>query len=510
MRVPTGDQFHGLDSYTVEHEPVESLELMERAATAIVQKITDRWPRLSRVFIFAGPGNNGGDGLAVARLLAAHGCSVSVWLFNPQRKLSTDCLANRERLAAVHDVTLTEVTQGFDFPAIPREALVVDALFGTGLSRPLSGGFSQLVRKINAVPAPIVSIDMPSGLMCEDNGDNDYEAIVHADLTLTMQLPKLAFLFAENEACVGRWETVDIRLSAEAIAELKTPYSIMEEADLRAMFRPRPAFAHKGTMGHALLVAGSRGMAGAAILAARGCLRSGVGKLSVHSAKANTAILQGTVPEAILVPDREEALVSEWHDVEGFDAIGIGPGLGRGEATAKALRGYLSRAGKPMVIDADALNLIASHSELLRLTPKNSILTPHAKELEQLVGACATSHERLRKAMDLATGEGLVVVVKGHNTAVCTPEGEALFCLAGNPGMATPGSGDALTGIITALLAQGYTPVEAAKLGVWLHATAGDRAADALEEECMTASDIIGHLPLAFRTLKNKEQHTAI
>ncbi len=276
---------------------------------------------------------------------------------------------------------------------------------------------------------------------------------------------------------------------------------IMKEEALRAMLRPRPATAHKGTFGHALLVCGSRGMAGAAILAARAALRSGVGKLTVHTAALNLPILQTAVPEAMVLPDECDHCVTLCSNLSPFSAVGIGPGLGRDERTASALQHYLTAADKPMVIDADALNLIAQH-HLLPFVPEGSILTPHVGELERLAGRTLTADERLDEAVWLSSRHSLYVVLKGHPTAVCSPDAQVFLCPAGNAGMATAGSGDVLTGLITGLLAQGYTPLEAATLGVWLHATAGDYAADLLQQECMLAGDIIDHLPQAFKRLK--------
>lgn len=502
MKILTGNQFRELDRYTIEHEPIPSLQLMERAALALAAEIRSRWGAERRIYVFAGPGNNGGDGLAVARLLGQEGYRVAVWLFNVKGMLSPDCQRNLERLRSVQGVEVTEVRQGFDFPAIHTEDVIIDALFGTGLNSPLNGGFAQVVHKINATKAQVVSIDIPSGLMSEDNTYNDRNNIIRATLTLTIQMPKLAFMLADNEACVGEWQAVDIGLSTEGQQLLPTPFILTERADLQEMLLPRPIFAHKGTFGHALLIAGSQGMAGAAMLATRGCLRSGVGKVTLHTAATNSPILQMSVPEAIVASDPNPRLVSECLPLSAYDAVGIGPGLGQDDLTAEALHQYLALSNAPMVIDADALNLLARHTEWQTLIPQSSILTPHPRELERLTGRCATDHERLAKAMELAIQRQLYIVLKGHHTAVCTPLGRAFFCPAGNSGMATAGCGDVLTGILTGLLAQGYRPYEAALLGVWLHATAGDLAAQETEPECMLASDLIAHLPGAFKQLK--------
>lgn len=506
MKILTDRQHAELDRYTIENEPIESIDLMERAAMALTAEIMHRWDKQRVVYIFAGPGNNGGDGLAIARLLAEQNYKVAAYLFNIKGHLSEDCEINRDRITEIlegdsKNLVFKEVTQGFDFPNVRQHDIVVDALFGTGLSKPLSGGFAGLVRKINSLHCNVVSIDIPSGLMCEDNEFTDYKQVIHATLTLTIQLPKLAFLFSENERCVGEWKTLNIGLSADGIEQMNTPYSIMEPFEMKELLMERPKFAHKGTMGHALLVSGSYGMAGAAQLASKACLRSGIGKLTLHTPANNITIMQIAVPEAVLIPDKDKYVVSESIDTSRFDAIGIGPGLGMDDLTADALQRYIKMVDSPLVLDADALNLLALHRDWLSHLPAGTILTPHVKELENLVGRCSNSYERLTTASNMATKHNLYVIVKGHHTAICTPQGRVLFCPRGNAGMATPGCGDVLTGLITGLLTQGYSPMAASMLGVWLHATAGDIAANELTENCMIASDIITHLPQAFKEL---------
>jgi len=505
MKILTGTQFRDLDRYTIEHEPIRSIDLMERASTAVAREIAHRWEKDRTMCVFAGPGNNGGDGLAVARILARQGYQVKVWLFNIKGHLSPDCTENRDRLIGYPRVELNEIKQSFDFPVLSPKDIVIDALFGTGLSKPLNGGFAGVAHKINATNNTVVSIDVPSGLMCEDNTYNDLNNVVRADLTLTIQLPKLAFLLPETAPYVGRWKALHIGLSDEGLELLNASFYIMETSELRHMLRPRPAFAHKGTMGHALLVTGAQGMAGAAILASKGCLRSGVGKLTVHTAADNCNILQTSVPEAILSLDRRNSNVTEYIETRNYSCVGIGPGLGTREATLMAVREYISLHDGPMIIDADAINALARNPEWLRNIPAGSILTPHIKELEGLIGRCANGYERLLKTQDFAIQHHLYVIIKGHFSAICTPTGRAIFCPTGNPGMATPGSGDVLTGILTGLIAQGYSPSEAAHLGVWLHGMAGDLAAAEMEEECMLASDIIRHLPGAFKKLRQKK-----
>lgn len=503
MKILTGGGFRELDLYTIEHEPIASIDLMERASRAVADEVLRRWPdELRRVFVFSGPGGNGGDGLAVARMLAEAGREVTAYLFNVRGQLNPDCEVNRDRLLNIEGATLVEITSELVFPELRHDDIVIDALFGTGLNKPLSGGFALVARRLNQSQATVVSIDVPSGLMCEDNEFNDTSSIVRAQVTLSIQTLKLAFLYAENQRFVGELVQLPIGLSEEGMEGIKTHLWMSEAPEVHAMLRRRSRFAHKGTMGHALIVAGSRGMAGAAILAAHAALRTGVGKLSVHVPEAVLNIMQVAVPEAVLQMDVDSDIITSAYDVNDYQAVGIGPGLGKDRHTAVALHAYLQQQAGPMVIDADALNLLAENPAWLHELPADSILTPHPLELDRLVGHCSNSYERMNRARNLAITYKVFVVVKGHYSQICTPTGNVLFNPTGNPGMATAGSGDVLTGIITSLLAQGYLPVEAVQLGVYLHGLAGDLAAEELGEECMLASDIINHLPAAFRKLR--------
>lgn len=504
MKILTGGQFRELDRYTIENEPIASIELMERASRAVADEILRRWPdETQRIFVFAGPGGNGGDGLATARMLTEAGRMVTAYLFNVNGRLNPDCETNRDRLVQTEGATLIEITTELVFPDLRADDLVIDALFGTGLSKPISGGFALVTKRLNQSPCTIVSIDIPSGLMCEDNAYNDTSSVVRADATLSIQLPKLAFFFSESQRFVGDFTLLPIGLSEEGLNNLKSHLWLTEEAEVRHLLRRRPRFAHKGTMGHAFLVVGSRGMAGAAILSARAALRTGVGKLTLHLPYSMLDILQSSVPEAIVQMDIDADTISSAYDANDYQAIGIGPGIGRHHHTATAFHAYLQQQVGPMVIDADALNILATNQEWLRELPPDSILTPHPKELDRIVGHCSSSFERMNRARNLAITHKVFVVVKGHYSQICTPTGNVLFNPTGNPGMATAGSGDVLTGILTSLLAQGYLPCEAVQLGIYLHGLAGDLAAVELGEECLVASDIIRFLPAAFSHLRN-------
>ncbi|MBQ8673423.1 MAG: NAD(P)H-hydrate dehydratase [Bacteroides sp.] len=489
-----------LDAYTIEHEPIASIDLMERAAQALSDAIAMRYMERATPFVvFAGPGNNGGDALAVARLLATYGYSLQVYLFNPKGKLSPDCEVNRERLLALGgQVDFHEVTTSFMPPKLTAETVVIDGLFGSGLNQPLSGGFAMVVKFINASPAQVVSIDLPSGLMGEDNSLNVEAHIVKATLTLSLQLPKLAFFLPENAPYVGEWQLLDIGLSREAIAEAENSYALTEAWEMKGVLKPRKRFAHKGDFGRGMLIAGSQGMAGASILAARACLRSGIGLLKVHVPLCNNVILQTAVPEAMTDLDAHVGYFSEVAACDGCQAVAIGPGLGREQATANALLKQIDACNVPMVVDADALNLLEAHRTYLQRLPAGSILTPHPGEMDRLVGRCANGYDRLQQARELAMDARVCLVLKGAWTAVIAPDGRVWFNPTGNPGMATGGSGDVLTGILLALLAQGYDSLQAARLGVYVHGLAGDLATARLGQLSLTAGDLIEALPEAF------------
>lgn len=501
MKIFLTQSIKGLDAYTIENEPIASIDLMERASQVLAKAIAERWTVDTPFAVFAGPGNNGGDALAVSRLLVEKGYRVEVYLFNTKGELSPDCEVNKERLADVQNVDFHEVTSQFVPPVLTDEHVIVDGLFGSGLNKPLSGGFAAVVRYINASPAKVVAIDVPSGLMGEENTFNVRANIVRADVTLSLQLPKLAFLFAENQELVGEWELLDISLNEDAIEEADTDYFLLEGEDMQELLKPRGKFAHKGDFGHALLIAGSQGMAGASVLAAKACLRSGIGLLTVHVPYCNNVIVQTSVPEAMTELDRGDTCFACPTDTDDYQAVGIGPGLGKSEETEAALLEQIDACAAPMVVDADALNILAGHRSYIGRLPKGSILTPHPKELERLVGKCQDSYERLTKARELARTAGVFIILKGAYSVVITPQGKCFFNTTGNPGMATGGSGDVLTGVVLALLAQGYLPQDAACMAVYVHGLAGDIACKKKGVVGMMAGDIVNYLPLAWRMM---------
>lgn len=503
MKILSSIQLKELDKYTIEMEPITSIDLMERASHALTEAIVRRWDTSYRIIVFAGPGNNGGDALAVARMLSKKNYHVEVFLFNTKGTLSNECMTNLGRLKTCGSIYFTEISTHFDPPALTEKDLIIDGLFGTGLNKPLSGGFASVVKYLNASKATIVAIDIPSGLMGEDNTYNVRPHIIHADVTLSIQLPKLSFLFPENEDIIGEWELLDIGLKQSFIDASESPYSILDIEDIRPLIKSRKRFAHKGSFGHGLLIAGSYGMAGASILSAKACLRSGIGLLTVHVPIHNHDLLQITVPEAIVQTDIHERYFAEPVELRRYNALAIGPGLGQEEDTALAMMEQIQGCHLPVVLDADAINILSTHRNWLSRLPKQCILTPHLGELERLTGKCMDSYERITKVKELASYLQSYILIKGAWTAIVTPEGHCHFNPTGNPGMATAGSGDVLTGILLALLAQGYSPEESCKLGVYIHGLAGDIAAKSLSEISMTAGDIIEALPSAWKKILN-------
>lgn len=502
IKIFATDKVKELDQYTIQNEPISSIDLVERAATVFMHEFCRRYSKQTRIIVFAGQGNNGADALAISRLLKDECYRVETYLFNPTSHISHDCELNKFRLLEMEKVEFVEIINDFTPPELNEYDVVIDGLFGSGLNRPLTGGFAAVVNYINQSEATIVSIDIPSGLFGEDNRTNDPDTIIRANLTLSFGFPKLAFFFPENAQYVGEWKILDIGIHPEIIENTETSFIQITENDIATVLQPREKFSHKGTYGHALLIAGSRGKMGAAVLAARACLRSGAGLLTVHVPQRGEEIMQTTFPEAMLSFDPHQEYFTTAPEIATYSAIGIGPGLGQHLESAIALEGLLQPTGKPIVLDADALNLIASNKELLNRIPPYSVLTPHPKEFDRIAGVSNCAFERLMKAQAFAIEHKLCVVLKGAYTATCTSGGNIYFNSSGNPGMATAGSGDVLTGIILGLLAQGAEPETAAIAGVFLHGTAGDLAAAHRSEESMIASDITKMLGKAFKQIK--------
>lgn len=508
MKILTAEQIRKADAATIKNEPISSLDLMERAATVFMHQFLETFgPTVNPLYVFCGPGNNGGDGLAFARLLRQHPCKIHVFTVHAAEKYSEDFKFNRDRLMEHLTVTNVETTQ--DIPEIPKEAIIVDGLFGSGLSRKVEGIFAEVIDTINKSGAAVVSIDIPSGLFADKSLEEDDAHIVKADFTFAFQMPKLTFLLPASAHFAGKWEVLDIGLDRKFIEETEVDYYYTDDFLAKSLLKKRAVHSHKGNYGKTILISGSYGKMGAAVLCARACLHAGVGLLTVHVPQCGYQIMQLANPEAMTTVDPHQYIFTELQqegrtDLDKYDVVGIGPGIGTAEETVEALRNLLTEAQSrkmSMVLDADALNICGRHRELLDLLPKDSILTPHPKEFERLTQAAENDFHRLQLLQDFAKRYQVFVVLKGANSAIGTPSGKICFNSTGNPGMASGGTGDALTGILTALVSQKYDPLEAALLGVYLHGSAGDLAAEQLSQEFMLASDLIDHLGTAFRSL---------
>lgn len=502
MKILSTDDIRRIDRVTIEQEGVDSLDLIARVADGVASDILAQYPSTTPVTVFAGPGNNGADALAVAQRLLEAGFKPYVCLFNiGGHSLSPECRACRDSLLAAGCDSVYEIVDSFQFPVLSSESLVVDGMFGTGLRDPLTGGYTTVVRQINESGATVVSIDMPSGLFGDWNSGVLSRDVVHASVTYAIQFPRLAFFVPDNEPMVGRVKLLDIGLSQRAYQEAESKYYAVEAQDVAMVVRRRRRYASKADFGHALLFAGCYGMMGAAVMSALGALRSGVGKLTVHSARCGFPVLQGQVPEALFSPDHHEILISDMTLRHPYDGIGVGPGLGTNDTTRGAFETLIKTIRRPMVIDADALNILSRTPGLAEHLTPYSILTPHAGEFDRLFGEQPSAEARLLKAIEMSRRLKVIIVLKGANTAVVRPDDTVFFNTSGTPALATPGSGDVLTGVLTGLLAQGYTPDVAAIIGVFVHGLAGEIAARRHGTYGVLATDVAANIGAAFNEI---------
>ena len=506
MKIFNSEQIRKIDAFTIESEPIASVDLMERAANQLFLWCRKKYSPETKIVVFAGPGNNGGDAWALTRLLYKDGfTNIRFYNLIISDKLSPDSEINKERLKKETLVSINEINSEADFPKIGKDEWIIDGLFGSGLSRPVEGVALKLVQRINKLEiAGVISIDVPSGLFSENNLKNNPEGIICATHTLSFQFPKLAFMFAENERYVGRWEVLPIGLHQEIINKEDTPYNFIERTDIKAIVRKRDKFPHKGNYGHALIVAGSYGMMGAAVLASRAAVKSGAGLVTTHIPRLGYEIIQSSVPEALTSIDESDLIFTGINHLNNYTAIAIGPGLNTKVNTVKALKEVITNTKVPLVIDADALNILSKNRELIDILPENSILTPHPKEFDRLTMKHKSNYERFVTQLEFSKKHKLVIALKGAHTCISSPKGDVWFNSTGNPGMATGGSGDVLAGIIVSLLAQGYKAYRSAIAGVYLHGLAGDIALKSEGYNALSPSDIINKLGKAFKKIEKK------
>ena len=499
MKIFSAAQIKEADEFTIKYEPVKSIVLMERASKAFVEWFELNFDIRKRVFIYCGTGNNGGDGLAISRMLSFKKWKVNTYTVNKSSKRTQDFTINYLKLAEVREVS--DISNSTDLTDIPgKDDIIIDAIFGSGLTRPINGIHAEVIEFINNLGATVVSVDVPSGLFIDRPTTEG--TVIYADYVVSFQLPKLAFFMQENNKYVKKWSTVNIGLHPNYMNNTPAKYEYVNREYVKGMIRERHKFSHKGDYGKSLIISGSHGKMGATVLCAKACLRSGAGLVTAHIPGCGYEIMQTSVPEAMVTTDFGERFLTGLPDIKLYDAIGIGPGIEKHTDTFEVISQLISRYNKPVVFDADALNIMSLEKSYLKMLPEGSILTPHPGEFRRLSGSWDNDFEKLEQQIAFSESYKVFVVLKGANTSISTPDGKIFFNSTGNPGMATGGSGDVLTGMITSFLGQGYVPREAAIIAVYLHGLAGDIAADHLGQECLIAGDIIEFLPQAFHKLR--------
>jgi NAD(P)H-hydrate epimerase len=503
MKIFSAEQIKQIDEFTIANEPISSIDLMERAAMACTKRIMKLVNTEDELIIFCGKGNNGGDGFAIARLLLERGFNCHAFVINYTNKFSADAEINYNKLKESFATKISEINSLADLKEkiTSTNFIVIDALLGTGINKAIDGLLKETVTFINANFRRIISIDVPSGLFV-DEPSKDNESIICSTLTLTFQFPKLAFLFPENKKYVNEFEVLDIGLSAKAIQDEFTNFYYITKQDISSFLKPRNKFSHKGNYGHALLLAGSKGKSGAAIISSKACLRGGAGLLTLHSNKSTVEGLLHHLPEAMSIEDTNEDHISEIDKPENYDAIGFGPGVGSHEDTQIVLKKILQYYTGKLIIDADGLNILSENKTWLDFLPPETILTPHPKEFERLFGKHENDFEKIKALKHISLKYNCIVVLKGAHSAIAFPDGSIFFNSSGNAGLAKGGSGDALTGIILGLLARGYTAPKATLIGLFIHGYAADMCVKKKSMESLLISDVIEQLPKAFKKLE--------
>jgi NAD(P)H-hydrate epimerase len=497
MKLLNTQQIRQADAYTIEQEGISSYALMERAAQCCTDWMLNHLGYMRKFVVVCGPGNNGGDGLAIARQLQSRGLEVDVFLLKAE-KYSADNLANQRALEA-KEIPLHTLNEDAVQNRTDVDVVWIDALLGNGGRAITDKHLCEIIDALNSAKGMRISIDLPSGLQ-GDSIPESKSSIVKAKITLCFHKPRLSFFFEESAPFLGHWEVLDIGLREPESISTNCYYTTHDDAKL--LMRKRPIFSHKGTFGHTLIAGGSLGMAGAAILASKAALRSGAGKVTAFIPKCAVTPLQSALPEAMCLPADNEIHLSGMLNPEHFDAIAFGMGIGTHEDTARLFKVLIQNSPVPMVLDADALNILAEEKTWLAFLPARTILTPHPGELDRLCGKVSNSFERWQNAQNLALKTGCIVVLKGAYSRICLPNGQTFFNSSGNAGMATAGAGDVLSGIIAALLASGYSELQAAVFGVFAHGMAGDYAASQKGQTALIAGDIIEALPQVWKELE--------
>ncbi len=494
----TSPQIREADAYTIAHEPITSIALMERAAKAFVGWFVNHFPEKKKsISVYCGTGNNGGDGLAITRMLNHHGYEkIDVKIARFSSKNSDDFDTNLERLKSL-DIRVVEIKKGEDLPE-EEIIILIDALLGTGLNKPLEGDYKRLVDYLNSLQKTVVAVDVPTGLF-SDGETEPHAAVLKADLVITFQQPKINFLLPESGPYIDCWEAVNIGISEKFIRSLNSPYQLVEEKDIRSKLKHRHRFSNKGTYGHALIIAGQPETMGAALLCSSACAYAGAGLTTACVPQSGLTALNSYQPEIMaIVRIENEPPEIEWTK---FTTVAIGPGLGKDKDALSLLTDLLMNYDQPMVVDADALNLLSANPDLWVHVPKGSIVTPHVKEFDRLFGDHENWWQRLETGRKKAGEYDIYIVLKNDYTITITPDGKLYFNSTSNPAMASGGMGDVLTGVIAALLAQKYSSEDACIIGNYIHGKAGDELALPNRMHVVLPGRLAGQLPVTMAKL---------
>ena len=509
MKIFSKEQIYEGDKLTAEKQNISSTDLMERAATQIFNWMHMRMQGAQvPIHIFCGIGNNGGDGLVLARHLILDGYNVNTYVINCSDKRSKDFLINYDRIKNVTKKWPILLNCSEDFPEIHPDDIIVDAVFGIGLNRPVDDWVKALFLHFRAAKAFTLSIDIPSGLHT-DKAVTDEDAVVWAGYTLSFATPKLVFFLPETAKFTIQWEVLDIGLDQEFLYNTITEADLIGKNEVLPMYIPRDKFSHKGQFGHALIIGGSYGKIGAVTLASKAALSVGAGLISAYIPKCGYTVLQSSFPEAMVITDKdEEKITSISFDIQPT-VIGFGIGAGTDTKTISAFEGFLKTNKTPLVIDADGINILSKKKALLKLLPLQTVLTPHPKELERLIGTWKNDFDKLKKVKAFSKKYSAIIVIKGANT-ITVFQDKLYVNTTGNPGLATAGSGDVLTGIITGLISQGYSNLSATIFGVYLHGKSADIAVENFGYQSLIASHVIEYLGEAYIDLFRQPEQPQI
>ncbi|TYB73185.1 NAD(P)H-hydrate dehydratase [Bizionia myxarmorum] len=505
MKIFSDKQIYEGDKLTAQRQNISSTELMERAGTQIFNWLHMRMQGAQvPIQVFCGIGNNGGNGLVVARHLINHGYNVHTYVVNFSDKRTKDFLINYDRIKQTSKKWPTLIGPKDDFPEIGPDDIIIDAVFGIGLNRPADDWVVNLFQHFKTSKAYTLAIDLPSG-MKTDSVPADEKDMVWASYTLSFQSPKLAFFLPETAKYTEQWEVLDIGIDRDYLINTPTEVELIGKQEVLPIYKTRDQFSHKGSFGHALIIGGSYGKIGAAILASHSAMSAGAGLVTAFVPKCGYIPMQSSLPEIMVITDENEEYISNIQFKIKPTVIGLGVGLGTEKETSEALKVFLTNNKTPLVIDADAINILSKNTDLLALLPENTVLTPHPKELERLIGKWKNDFDKLKKVKAFSKKHKVIMVIKGAYTLTIL-EDKIYINSTGNPGLATGGTGDVLTGIITGLIAQGYQPLEASIFGVYLHGKSADIAVQSLGYEAMIASHVIETLGDAYIDLFTKPE----